>query len=97
MSNEHITPTHPGKILLRGLKDLKFTLSQTARGTGIPLSTLSAIVNGRRSISAENAMRIGRYLNTSAKYWVNLQADYDLRVALYTKSECVEKEVVPAI
>jgi len=97
MSNDSIMPTHPGKFLARGLQDLHFSLSQTARGTGIPLSTLSAIANGRRPISAENALRLGRYLNTSARYWINLQADYDLRMAELDKAESVEREVIPAV
>jgi len=95
MMSDTILPTHPGKILVRGLKDMHLTLSRTARDTGIPLSTLSAIVNARRPISAENALRLARYLNTSARYWVNLQSDYDLRMATTSKGESIEKEVAP--
>ena len=95
MKSDSIQPTHPGKILLRGLKDMNLTLSRAAKETGIPLSTLSAIVNARRPVSAENALRLARYLNTSARYWVNLQSDYDLRVATTSKGESIEKEVAP--
>jgi len=52
-------------------------------------------VNARRPISAENALRLARYLNTSARYWVNLQSDYDLRMATTSKGESIEKEVAP--
>jgi len=97
MSRETLKPTHPGKILQRGLKDMNLTLSRTARETGIPLSTLSAIVNGRRPVSAENALRLGRYLKTTPRYWVNLQSDYDLRMATASKGERIEREVLPAV
>ena len=95
MSTATLQPTHPGKILLRGIKDMRLTLSRTARDTGIPLSTLSAIVNARRPISAENALRLARYFNTSARYWVNLQADFDLRTATTAKGESIERDVMP--
>jgi addiction module HigA family antidote len=90
-----LTPTHPGLLLRQGLQDLNLTISRAARETGIPLSTLSAIVRGRRPISAEAAIRLGRYLHTSARYWTNLQSDYDLRVVTGTLGETIEREVVP--
>lgn len=56
---------------------------------------MSAIVRGKRPISAENALRLGRYLGTTPRYWVNLQADYDLRLAEADKRKAVEREVAP--
>ncbi len=92
-----LQPSHPGKILLRGLKDTGVTISRAARETGIPLSTMSAIVRGKRPIRAENALRLGRYLGTTPRYWVNLQADYDLRLAEAEKRKTVEREVAPLV
>jgi len=97
MSSETLKPTHPGKILLRGLRDMHLTLSRAAKETGIPLSTLSAIVNARRPVSAENALRLACYLKTTPRYWVNLQSDYDLRLATASKGESIEREVLPAV
>lgn len=92
-----LVPTHPGVILRQGLQDLKLTISRAARETGIPLSTLSAMVRGRRPISAEAAIRLGRYLHTSPRYWTNLQADYDLRVTTSKLGAAIEHEVIPHI
>ena len=95
MSKKTLTPTHPGKILLQGIKDHKLSVSQVARETGIPVSTLSAITHGKRPVSAENALRIGKFFRTSPKYWINLQSDYDLRIASMTLEDKVEQEVIP--
>ena len=91
-----LQPAHPGRILQRGLKDAGLSLSRAARESGIPLSTLSAVTRGKRSISAENALRLARYLGTSPRYWLNLQADYDLRVTTAAKGKSIEREVTPA-
>ncbi len=95
MNKTTLHPTHPGKILLTGIKDHGLSVSKVARDTGIPVSTLNAIVRGMRPIGAENALRIGRYFKTSAKFWVNMQADYDLRIASMKSSSEVEESVLP--
>jgi len=95
MSKKMIEPTHPGRILFQGIRDYELSVSQVARDTGIPVSTLSAIVHGKRPVSAENALRIGKYFGTSPKYWINLQSDYDLRVASVAHAHEVEKDVTP--
>lgn len=90
-----LAPVHPGKILLRGIKDYKLTVYRVAKDTGIPRSTLDAIVNERRPVSPENALRLARYFNTSPEYWINLQAGYDLRIAKLKKTQMVDREVKP--
>jgi len=95
MSKKTLTPTHPGKLLLRGIRDHELNVSQVARETGIPVSTLGAITHGKRPISAGNALRIAKYFGTTARYWTNLQADYDLRVASMALADKVEEEVMP--
>lgn len=95
MIKKTLTPTHPGKILLRGIRDHELSVSQVARKTGIPVSTLSAITHGKRPISAGNALRIAQYFGTTAKYWTNLQSDYDLRMASMALADKVSEEVMP--
>ena len=56
---------------------------------------MSQIIGGRRSISPENALRLGRYFGTSAEFWANLQANYDLRLARRAKLKEIEAKVTP--
>lgn len=95
MSKKTLTPTHPGKILLQGIRDHQLSVSKVARKTGIPVSTLSAITHGKRPISAGNALRIAQYFGTTAKYWTNLQGDYDLRMASMALEDKISEEVIP--
>jgi antitoxin HigA-1 len=72
-------PAHPGEILLEEfLKPLDVTQSYAADRMGIPLNRLNEIVNGKRGVSADTAMRLSRVLGTSPEFWVNLQSNWDL-------------------
>ncbi len=74
-----LKPAHPGKLLLNEfIKPMDLTTYRVAKDSGIPLSTLAAIVGGHRSISAETAMRLGVYFGIDAQFWLNLQSRYDL-------------------
>ena len=95
MNKKTITPSHPGKILDQGIKDHELPISKVARDTGIPVSTLNAIIHGKRPIRAENALRIAKYFGTTATYWTRLQSDYDLRMASMEHSEEIDKLVNP--
>ncbi|MEI9813988.1 MAG: HigA family addiction module antitoxin [Acidobacteriota bacterium] len=90
-----IEPIHPGEILKDELGERGISLNQLARDTRIPLSRVSLIANGRRSVTADTAMRFGRYFGTSAAMWMGLQSDYELRVAA-ANAEKIEREVIPA-
>jgi len=61
----------------------------------VDAARLNEIVRGRRGISADTALRLARYLGTSAEFWIGLQADYDLRVARQLKLKKIEREVKP--
>ena len=74
-----LKPAHPGKLLLNEfIKPMDLTTYRVAKDSGIPQSTLTAIVGGHRSISAETAMRLGVYFGIDAQFWLNLQSRYDL-------------------
>lgn len=78
----HLDPIHPGEILLEDfLKPLGISINKLAREIDVPPGRISTIVNGKRSITADTALRLGLYFGVSPELWLNLQTDYDLRVA----------------
>jgi addiction module HigA family antidote len=81
MPTTTIAPVHPGEILADDLADLGINQSQLARALSVPRSRINQIVLGRRAIEADTALRLARYFGTSDRYWLNLQARYDLEVA----------------
>ena len=73
---------HPGQILREEfIEALGLTIYGVAKASGIPQSSLSQIVNGKRGITVDTALRLGQYFGTSAEFWSNLQLDYDMRIA----------------
>ena|SRR5713226_6799653 len=94
-SNHQTPPIHPGRILKRELEEAGVTANAVALALRIPANRLTAIINGQRSISADTAMRLGKYFGTSAQMWMNLQSRYELQVAEDALSDRIEKEVEP--
>jgi antitoxin HigA-1 len=84
----HISPRviHPGEILLKKFfKPMGLTRYRLAKDIHVTLPRINDIVRGRRSISADTALRLGAYFGLPAQFWMNLQADYDLRLARTNK------------
>lgn len=77
------------------LDDAKLTANTVALALRIPANRLTEIINGKRSISADTALRLGRYFGTSSEMWMNLQSRYDLEVAEQALSERIDSEVLP--
>src|SRR5580658_2259039 len=73
-----LPPVHPGRTLAAELPARNMTANALALKLRVPLNRLSDIVRGHRAISAETALRLGRYFGTGAEFWMNLQARYDL-------------------
>ena len=91
---KHLDPIHPGEILLEEfMRPLGVSINRLARDIAVPPGRVSAIVNGTRAISADTALRLGRYFGVSPEIWIGLQADYDLRLAERTVGAEVEKRV----
>ena len=89
-----LKPIHPGEILLEEfMKPLGISINGLARDIGVPPGRISAIVNGKRAITADTALRLGKYFGVSPEIWTGLQADYDLRVAKRTSWPVIEKRV----
>ena len=80
MSNETLWP-HPGEILKECMDDLGISAVRLSRATRIPSSRITEIVKGRRSITVNTALRLGKAFGTTPDYWLNLQQSYDLRRA----------------
>lgn len=94
MKRKHLNPIHPGEILLEEfMRPLGVSINRLARDIAVPPGRVSAIVNGTRTISADTALRLGRYFGVSPEIWVGLQADYELRLAERTVGAEVEKRL----
>jgi addiction module HigA family antidote len=72
---------HPGEHLAEELKALDLNAAKLARQLGVPANRVTAILNGRRPISGDTALRLAHFFGTSPQFWLNLQASHDLRVA----------------
>jgi addiction module HigA family antidote len=91
---KQLDPIHPGEILLEDfMKPLDISINRLARDIVVPPGRISAIVNGKRAITADTALRLGKYFNVSPQTWMGLQAEYDLRVAQRDIGAEVEKRV----
>jgi len=90
-----LRPIHPGEILKTVLDDAGISANAVALALRIPANRLTEIVNERRSISADTALRLARYFGTSAQMWMNLQAKYDLETAEDLLAARIESEVQP--
>ena len=76
-----ITAIHPGEHLAEELETLKMTAAELARQLKVPTNRITEILNGRRAITGDTALRLGHFFGTSPKFWLNLQSLYELRLA----------------
>jgi addiction module HigA family antidote len=72
---------HPGEILADEVNELNITPTELSRQISVPRNRISQIIQGKRSITGDTALRLGHWFQTSAQFWLNLQSAYDLRVA----------------
>ena len=91
-----LEPIHPGEILLEEfLKPMGVSINRLARDIVVPPGRISEIVNGKRGITADTALRLARFFGVSPELWLGLQAEYDLRIARKTVGKEIEKRVHP--
>jgi addiction module HigA family antidote len=88
-----LAPVHPGETLAEEIAARGLSANALALKLRVPANRITEIVNGKRGISAETALRLGRYFGTGARFWVNLQARYDLAVAERDFGATVGREV----
>ena len=89
-----LAPVHPGEILLEEfMKPLGLSQNRLGRDLGVPPRRINEIVHGKRSVTADTALRLSRYFGTSPEFWLGLQADYDLDTASDRLAERILREV----
>jgi addiction module HigA family antidote len=82
MPRKKLPPTTPGEVLLEEfLKPLEISQYQLAKDVGVPPRRINEIVLGKRSVTADTALRLARYFGTSERFWLNLQARHDLETS----------------
>jgi addiction module HigA family antidote len=88
-------PVHPGEILLEDfLKPMEITQYRLAKSIGVPQRRIGEIVSGKRSITADTALRLARFFGTDAQSWMNLQTHYDLAITEERLADKLDIEVV---
>ena len=98
MSENRIPPIHPGEVLMADfLKPLDLSQNRLAIEIGVPARRINEIVHGKRSVTADTALRLARYFGTSPQFWGGLQLDYDLDIAEDKLSRQLDREVRPYV
>ena len=94
MKTKVLAPIHPGEILMEEfLKPLGISQYKLAKDHNVPACRINEIVHGKRSVTADTALRLSRYFNLSERFWLNLQARYDLEIQKDKLNERIETEV----
>ncbi len=87
---------HPGRLLKRELSARRLSANRSALDIGLPSGRITDILNGRRSITADTAVRLGRYFGNSAQFWLDLQSQFDIAVVERDRGVEVTRRVRPA-
>jgi len=94
----NVPPIHPGETLREDfLAPLELSVHKLAMELHVPVTRINDIVRGRRSITADTALRLGRYFGISPQFWINLQGNYDLERAKDVAGEQIERRVRPRV
>lgn len=94
MSETKLHPIHPGEVLLEEfLKPMNLSQNRLALDIGVPARRINEIVLGKRSVTVDTALRLARYFGTSPQFWLGLQMDYDLDVAMDAMESRLKREV----
>jgi len=91
----NMRPIHPGEIIKEEyLKPLSMSVSALAIALRVPASRINDVVRQKRGVSIDTALRLARYFNTTAQFWMNLQISYDLKIARQNMTK-IENEIIP--
>ena len=94
MTKQKLKPIHPGEILMEEfLKPMEISQYKLAKDISVPARRINEIVQGKRSITPDTALRFSRYFGLSERFWINLQARYDLEIEKDRLSDRLKKEV----
>ena len=94
MANK-MKPIHPGEILREELKELDLSASAFAKYLSVPVNRITLILNKKRAVTADTALRFAKFFGTSAQFWLNLQSDFDLKMTIKKSGKKIQKEVQP--
>lgn len=95
-TGRRLAPVHPGEVLAKEfIEPMKLTRYKVAKGTGVPQRRIDELCAGTRGVTADTALRLGRFFDVEAQFWMNLQARYDLEVAERESHKRIEREVTP--
>jgi len=94
-TRKKLPPIHPGQVLAEDLKDGGISMNELGRALRVPVNRISEIVNGKRGVSADTALRLARYFGTTAQYWLNLQTLYELEATERSAGKAIQREVIP--
>lgn len=96
MNEKILDPVAPGEILHDDfMKPMGISINRLARDIAVPSNRISAIVNGKRGITADTALRLERYFGVEAQFWLNLQSEYDLRVMKRKIQSDIDQRIIP--
>ncbi len=91
-----LDPIRPGEVLREDfMEPLGISINQLSRDLSVPPNRISEIVNGKRSITADTALRLQRYFGVEAQFWLNLQTEYDLRMMKRKIWSGIERRIIP--
>lgn len=94
MTRKLLDPIPPGEILQEEfMKPMGISINALSRDVNVPPNRISEIVNGKRSITADTALRLGKYFGVSPELWLDLQSDYDIRIAQRTTWPEIEPQI----
>ena len=94
MAKRKFAPVHPGVVLAEDfLKAMNISQYRVAKGIGVPPRRINEIVQGKRGITADTALRLGKYFGMEAQFWMNLQSHYDLEIARDAIANRLDREV----
>ena len=96
LSGRRLGPVHPGQVLLSDfIEPLGLTRYRVAKAIGVPQRRIDEICSGKRAMTADTALRLGRFFSVEAQLWMNLQAQYDLEIAEKELAKATDLEIVP--
>lgn len=96
-NNEFLDPITPGEILREDfMGPMNISMNKLSRDLVVPPNRISEIVNGKRGITADTALRLERYFGIEAQFWLNLQCEYDLRMMKRKIGSDIEQRIIPA-
>ena len=89
----NMRPIHPGEILREEMKELNLSARQLAIALHVPTNRVTGILNEKRAVTADTALRLARYFGTTPEFWMNLQSAYELRRTRFDHGDEIEREV----